>query len=271
MSNVITKNQTDETVSRLPAFNLRDVEQEGRQLLEQARETARSMLSEAAAKAREVEQVANARGERAGYQAGLKRGLEEGRAQALEAESNRLRKDTSTIRQALIEALSEVEGQVHDLLAEARRDLLSLALALAERICRRKLSEDPEQMRALLEEVIEISGQSHGLVLRVNPADAAVVEQFLSDLHVKIASVEAEAQPGGQMPFVCLESDAGITRGGCIAERRNGRIDARIETQVARLTDELLGEGASSTVDHRQPLAEKLVNHVLKPEEILAE
>lgn len=256
MSNVMAKNPSEQHVQRLSALNLCDVEQEARAVVDQARAAARQMLADAAAKAREVERMASARGERAGYEAGLNRGRDEGRAEALQAEVSRLRQDTGTVRQALIAALSQIEDHHHDLLGEARRDLLSLALTMAERICRRNLSEDAAHLQALLEEVIEVSGRSHGLILRINPADAAVVEQFLDDLHIKVGRIGSVGESSdGTSAVVCLERDERISRGGCIAERRNGRIDARLETQMERLADELLGEGAAASIGSPTPAA----------------
>jgi flagellar assembly protein FliH len=262
LSNVIAKDQTEEKVPRLASLNLRDIEQEARAVVEQARQASRQMLSDAAAKAREVERLAAARGERSGYEAGLKRGTAEGRQAAMQAETERLRQETSSVRQALISALSEIEAQQHDLVAQARSDLLSLALALAERICRRRLSEDRTALEALLEEVIEITGRSHGLVLRVNPADAAAVERFLADRHMKVGPAAPEAGGAAESPVVCLECDETISRGGCIAERRGGRVDARLETQLGRLADELLGEGAAETLAPQTSAATALLDHV---------
>lgn len=268
MSNVMAKESSDRQVQRLSSLNLCDVEQQARALVEQARETARRMLADAAAKAREVEQVAAARGQRAGYQEGLKRGAEDGRMQAMQAETERIRKDTDTVRKALIAALSEIESHHHALLGEARRDLLALALAVAQRICRRSLADDNSHLQTLLEEVIEISGRSHGLILRVNPADAAAVTDYLADLHIKVISADqagngASSNSSSDGAVVCLQGDESITRGGCMAEHRHGRVDARIETQMERLADELLGEDAATTLGDPSPQAAECLDRAL--------
>lgn len=272
MSNVMAKESSDRQVQRLSSLNLCDVEQQARALVEQARDTARRMLADAAAKAREVEQMAAARGQRAGYQEGLKRGAEEGRTQAMQAETERIRKDTDTVRKALIAALSELESHHHALLGEARRDLLALALAVAQRVCRRSLADDNSHLQTLLEEVIEISGRSHGLILRVNPADAAAVTCYLADLHIKVIDADEAGGPGGSGgsaaassdgAVVCLQCDENITRGGCLAEHRHGRVDARIETQMERLADELLGEDAATTLGDPSPQAAECLDRAL--------
>ena len=38
-----------------------------------------------------------------------------------------------------------------------------------------------------------------------------------------------------------LTPDDSIARGGCLIQTRQGTIDARIETQLARIVDELIG------------------------------
>jgi flagellar biosynthesis/type III secretory pathway protein FliH len=37
-----------------------------------------------------------------------------------------------------------------------------------------------------------------------------------------------------------LRADAGVTRGGCIVDSELGRVDARLETQLARLEQALV-------------------------------
>ncbi|NIA20591.1 MAG: hypothetical protein GWP05_01185 [Anaerolineaceae bacterium] len=233
MSSIIARQQVEEAVQSPVTLNLRDLEQVARQEIEQAKAKAREILTEALAKAREAEQVAAARGEKAGYDAGLARGRQEGRDQALKEESERLSEDTASVREALIEVLKEIQIQRNDLLAEARQDLLLLAVAIAERICRLQFSINSDHVQPLLEEVIEQAGSGSGLVLRVHPADAAAAEQFLSRLHADL--VGHDSSP------ITLAADRKVSRGGCVAERTSGRVDAQVETQIARVARELIG------------------------------
>ena len=218
------------------ALNLCDVEQKARGAVEQARAEAKRILTEALARAREMERVATARGEAAGYQAGLLKGRQDGARQALEAETARIRETTATVREALLELIQEVESHRHEVISDAKHGLLSLSLAIAERICRTRLSQSKDHLRPMVEEIIEITGRRSGLVLRVNPADAEAIRAYLDDVHGAVS--------GDDTAVARVVSDASVRLGGCLADRPSGRTDARIETQLQRIVSELLGTEA---------------------------
>lgn len=240
MPNLITREQLDADAQRLAPLNMADIEQRARQVVDQARAEAKRILAEAVSRAREVERVAQARGHRDGYQAGLDEGRQAGRDEALQAETHRLQDATSTVRDALLEMLGEIEAHRHEVLADAKEGLLRLSVAMAQRICRAHVARaDGQHLRALADEVIETVGRNGRIVLRVNPDDAAVVEQFLSDLHA----------PLGDDATVTLQADASISRGGCRAEHVSGCVDATLETQMARIVAELFGDGAGQALN----------------------
>lgn len=244
MSKLLTSEEIA-SAGRLPAtLNLCDIEQKARQAVEQARTEAKRLLSEAVARVREIERVAAARGEKAGFDAGHAKGLEQGRIEAIETETQRIADATATLREALVEMIGQVEGNRHEVIAEAKHGLLGLAVAIADRICRTRVCQTNDHLRPLVEEVIDATGSQSGLVLRVNPADASAIETFLADLFATLTGDAASA--------VRVIADASVSRGGCIAQRPTGRTDAQVETQIKRIVAELLGtepEGELATGD----------------------
>jgi flagellar assembly protein FliH len=217
----------------MAALNLCDIEQKARDVVEQARAEAKRILQDAVTKAREVERLAVARGEKAGFDAGMAQGTEQGRKEAFEAETQRVQQATETVREAMMEIVNEVEGRRHEVLADAKQGLLRLSIAIAERICRAQVCRTTDHLQPLVEEVIDAAGEAHGLVLRVNPADADAVETFIGDVHALATAGETAA--------VRILPDEAVSRGGCLAERRTGKADARVETQIERIVNELLG------------------------------
>ena len=233
MSRLISKDQVDGLAQPLVTLNLCDVEQQARAAVDHARAEARKTLAEAVARARQMERVAAARGEKAGYDAGFKKGREAGRAEAFEAEKKRLEEATASVRQALIEVLTQLESQRHQVLADAKHGLLELSIAIAERICRTRFQSDGSHLAPLIADVIDMTGRQGGLVLRINPADREAVERFLADVH--------DATSGGDAALVRLVADDKIERGGCVAERTCGKVDAQLQTQIGRIVAELTG------------------------------
>jgi len=233
---VISRDEFDSDARSPVALNLRDIEQQARGAVEQARAEAKRILSDALARAREMERVGAARGEKAGLEAGRAEGAEAGRAEALEAETRRIQDATATVREALVDMVGEIETHRHELLAGAKQGLLHLSVAIAERICRAQIARSDEHLRPLVEEVIETAGRQGGLVLRANPADVKAIETFLGDVHAPVTAGDAGIR---------LVSDETVEAGGCVAERAAGTVDGRVETQLERIVAELMGVDAA--------------------------
>ena len=176
MSSVITRQQVEEGTQRAVALNLRDLEQVAREAIERAKAKAKEILTEALARAREMEQVATARGEKAGYDAGYVKGQDDGRTEALATETERLREATGSVRETLVEVLREIETQRNDLLAESRQDLVLLAVAIAERICRVQLSTGTDHIRP-----VGVNDRGNAIDRRLEFSDAAD-SRLLGDL-----------------------------------------------------------------------------------------
>lgn len=240
MSRLISQQEADSLAQPPTRLNLCDVEEKARAAVERARAEAKRILAEAVSCAREMERVAAVRGERAGFDAGFKKGQEAGRAEALAAETQRIQEATATVREALVEMLTEIENHRHEVLADSKQGLLDLAVAIAERICRARFATTSEHLRPLIDEVLEATGRQSGLVLRVNPADYEATKQFVADLYGRTAAESGAA--------VHLVADGNVERGGCLAERTSGKVDAQVQTQIDRIVSELVGAEAAKAV-----------------------
>lgn len=106
---------------------------------------------------------------------------------------------------------------------------LAVSIAVAERLVRGELAKRPEVSLAWIREALELAAGSGRIVLRLNPADhqslAARAQELLAQVG-KVAKTELLADPT-------------ITAGGCIVETDFGVIDQQLESQLARLNEEL--------------------------------
>ncbi len=95
--------------------------------------------------------------------------------------------------------------------------------------------QQPALGRTVIREALELAaGQPH-IELHLHPDDLALLEQCGE-------TAEGLLAPVGKAKFV---PDERLSRGGCLIETQHGVIDARLETQLARITQELL-EGDSA-------------------------
>ena len=77
---------------------------------------------------------------------------------------------------------------------------------------------------------MQLTAGASSIILRLHPADIADIETHAADWQSLLSS-----------PHIKAVADATITRGGCLVETPQGEVDGRIETQLARLASELMG------------------------------
>ncbi len=120
---------------------------------------------------------------------------------------------------------------------ETEKDLLRLAVRLAEKIVGREIKKDDKTIIDIISTALQNARQQEKLTIRVNPTDLPTVER------------EAEKfSLGGRVQFIDLVADPRVTASGCLIESEVGTIDARLETQLRVLERALLSqsEGESS-------------------------
>ena len=128
------------------------------------------------------------------------------------------------------------------MLVSARRDVLRLAVRVAELVTRRQIELDERAVEGSLEAVLTSVLRPTRLIVRVSPDDRAVAQEALPKLLDTLSSgIDAE-----------LVEDGSLSRGSCVAtfdEAMSGRIDASIETQLDRIARALLpGSGGEPDV-----------------------
>ncbi len=110
------------------------------------------------------------------------------------------------------------------------RDLATLGVRVAERILGRALELDPALVVDLVRAALAELRRARLAVVRVHPDDVAVIERALPRLAAAASGAELRILP-----------DAEIAHGGCVVEAGGATVDARVETQLARL-EAALGE-----------------------------
>jgi type III secretion protein L len=120
---------------------------------------------------------------------------------------------------------------------ETEKDLLRLAVRLAEKIIGREIKKDDKTIVDIISTALQNARQQEKLTVRVNPKDLPTVER------------EAEKfSLGGRVQFIDFVADPRVASSGCLIESEVGTIDARLETQLRVLERALLSqsEGESS-------------------------
>lgn len=178
--------------------------------------------------------IAKARQEAAALQA---QAVEQGKKTAMQAATQaaeqalrgKVEQQLQTIVPALEHAVTAILDARQQWQQQWEKQGLHLAMAIAERVIRREVAQRPEITMELIREALELAAGSPKLTLRLNPADHASLGDRVTILTSQMARL-------GETRVV---ADPAITAGGCRVESEFGSVDQQIETQLARITEEL--------------------------------
>lgn len=232
-------------------LDLADLHRQGEAILAQARDRAAQIIAQGTAERerliKDAAAVGRAQGHAEGLAAGRAEGLAAGRAEALSEQRELLVKLAGAWTDALERFLNERER----LIAEGRREVVRLAVAIAERVTKRTIAANPDVVVDQLAAVIELVSRPSRLRIAVHPADRATVEAALPGL----------AQAASAARDVELLDDPSLMRGSCVAKladadpgnaasgRPAGSVNASIRTQLDRIVEALLpGEAPESDI-----------------------
>jgi flagellar assembly protein FliH len=132
----------------------------------------------------------------------------------------------------LAATIEEIAGLRTGVMRRAERDLVRLAIAMAERVLRREVDIDRELLVVMARVAIDRLGENGTATIHLHPSDHdAVVARRSTELG----------------PSVELVADPAVPRCGCLVRSPFGTIDVGIESQVRELSRALLGDDAADT------------------------
>ena len=146
-------------------------------------------------------------------------------------------------RDGFAEGLAQAAGLVSEARAEAQRALdgvapaaIALARKMAEKIVGRAVELDPDVVADIAAEALGTCRADVGAVrVRVHPDDLPAVEARRDRLTSRLPATTIE-----------LVGDPAVGRHGCLIDTPRGRIDARLETQLAALEHAARGQDADA-------------------------
>jgi flagellar assembly protein FliH len=214
MAAIIKASESSESTVEFAFDDLGDPE---RSDLKNAGRRAAKMLAEAETQAAELYRQAEQQG-RVAAQAAAQQVLDE-----------KVVRRVDMLLPALRASVEEIRAAKAQWLAHWEKAALDVATAIAARVIRREVQQTPDITIGLVKEALELAGSGAEVQLRMHPDDLATlgsqVERLIAEL--------------GRLGEATIVADAEITRGGCRADTRFGSIDQQIESQLARIAQEL--------------------------------
>ena len=218
------------------AFSMQDVEQVAKRVLLKAKLQAEQLVAAAQEEGERLKAEAREEGSRQGFEhghaEGVKHGTEAGRQQALQQHSAEL----TPLVQALTAATSELDAHRLALEADALRELVALALAVARRVTKRLGAIDPDVLEANLGEAMKLAVGASDLRVAVHPAQRKSLQEALPRLKLEWPDLK----------HVELVDDPALAPGGCRVFTRGGTIVADLDAQLGRIASDLLPGSADT-------------------------
>ena len=199
------------------AFNLEEFQGQADRYLDTVRSEAARIVGQAHTEAEQIRQQAEAAG-KAAAESAIQRILEEKVATQLK-----------TLLPALDSAISQIVDAKSDWTRHWQSHVVHLAASIAERIIRRQLEKQPEIGAEWIQQALELAGGAAEVTLRLNPADHESLGNQVTAIQDKLSLVAA----------LDVVADDSISAGGCRVETRFGSVDNQLETQLARIEEEL--------------------------------
>ncbi|MBJ6763106.1 flagellar assembly protein FliH [Myxococcaceae bacterium JPH2] len=132
------------------------------------------------------------------------------------------------------EIILRAKMQAGEILASHERDVIELALKVAQKILGRDLERDPDLLVDMCASAIDNLRNARSMVLRVHPKTAAVLRAKKPVLMELI----------GRAVDLAIKEDQEVAPVGCIVQTEFGTVDAQLPTQFEMLQNILLPDSA---------------------------
>jgi flagellar assembly protein FliH len=229
---VVKAQQTHHLQNTAIAMDLGDLEEHARNIIKKAQAQAGTIIQNAREQSTADAQVAREESRRAGHEEGYKAGLEQGMAAGREQASAQHKPALEQLVARWQQTLTVLQQNLPSHLADARTDLVRLALEIAGVVTRQEAVRNANVVKANVDASLALVTAGRKVTLVVHPDEVKTIEDYLPELLAAFKNVSA----------VELQADPSVEAGGCITRFGAGQVDGRLETQIQRIAAELLAK-----------------------------
>jgi len=220
----------EESAARKKAFNLNDIEAEAEAIVARARREYQEILAEAQEELSRLRQQAQEKGYREGYDQGNIKGNEEGLKQALEQAKQEFTQRSDLLLSTMQRHDEQFDKKKTELLFQAEQNIVALAIEVARKVIKKAGLIHSAVAEANVKAALELASKTSDLVIRVNQQDMDHLKKM----------VEGAGDIIGKNRHISFLADESVEPGGCVLVSAQGEVDGQLETQINRITDELL-------------------------------
>lgn len=171
------------------------------------------ILAEAQAKAEKLQEEAR----EAGLAVGKKEGVE------------MVEKECASYLNEAKESLTRALEEKNKIINDSEPEIIQLALEIAKKVIKKSVELDSEIVNSIADEAIKRATHRERIIIRVNINDLPSLEKDRSLLREKSSCKD-----------LIILADPTVLAGGCVLETDLGTVDARIETQIEQVEEQLV-------------------------------
>lgn len=221
----------------LTPFSLADIEQQAQAILEQARTKAAQIIATAQKTGHELHRRSHAEGLTAGYRDGHAKGVAEGQKSGHDEAILQTQEQLAQAIATLNNATSEFDGRRREFEAALETDVVQLSIRIAESISKRMGRLDASVLTANISQCLRLVTEPHQLRIAIHPTQRAVLDDAMPRLKLEFATLQS----------LEIQEDQTVAPGGCRLFTRQGLIDADLQSQINRISEELLPQTTAAT------------------------
>ena len=128
-------------------------------------------------------------------------------------------------------AVAEIGRLRQTILKNSSHDMLQLVIAISAQIIQQEISISAEIIVATIQKALRAAARADEFHIKINPTDFETATQNRPLLLASISGLRN----------ITFEAAPEISRGGCLIESEQGRVDATIETQIDEVRQHLSG------------------------------
>ncbi len=248
----LIKGQTaTELAKSAVVLDLGDLQRQAELLARQAREQAEAIIDQARHERARILAGAAEQGRAEGFARGVEEGRRTGVEQSLTTALAEHQQKLEAIEASWSTVLAEFAAQRDALIQAANREVVTLAIRIAERVIKRSVDMDPGVVADQVAAALGVIVRPTEVVISIHPDDRPIVERSLPGLLAAMSAIRHAE----------IMEDKSIARGGCVIRTRGngsasdpggGEVDARLATQLDRIVAALLPGPASGDVPEDQ-------------------
>lgn len=203
-------------------FNWEDVAGRAKQYIDTVREQAQQILRDSQVEAEKLKSAAHNQGIQSGESHVERLAMQ----MASQIAEKRVQEAANSVR-VLCENL---ETATQQWLRQWQHETITLSIAIAEKLLARQIESDPTILIEWIEDSVRMVQSQRQIQLKIHPEDAQRLSSALTDL-------VDEMKPSMEIQ---VTEDVSVGRFGVVLQTADSTIDRSMQTQLKRLTEELL-------------------------------